>query len=137
MSTLYISLGSNLGNRQALIQQALQLLDERLGHILRISSFIETEPWGYESDNRFLNAACCLETDLSPQECLMETQRIERELGRKRKSSDGKYHDRPIDIDLLMYDNLHIHTPELTLPHPHMLERDFVMIPLREIMPQQ
>lgn len=133
MHTLYLSLGSNIGDRQALIRQALTLLDERLGRIQRVSSMIETEPWGFQSDNMFMNAACCLATSMTPLQCLHATQQIERELGRKQKSHDGIYHDRPIDIDLLMYDDLHISLPELTLPHPHMLERDFVMRPLREI----
>lgn len=76
----------------------------------------------------------CVQTMLSPENLLASTKRIECELGRTSKSIDGVYHDRPIDIDILMYDDLHIATPELTLPHPHMHERDFVMIPLREIM---
>jgi 2-amino-4-hydroxy-6-hydroxymethyldihydropteridine diphosphokinase len=67
-------------------------------------------------------------------QCLKETQKIERLLGRTTKSINGEYHDRPIDLDLLLYDELEMNTPELTLPHPHMQERDFVMIPLREIM---
>ena len=101
----------------------------------RVSSFIETEPWGFESKHPFLNAACLVLTKLSPEECLKATQQIERELGRKRKSKNGVYHDRPIDIDLLMYGDLTLSTPKLTLPHPRMKERDFVMIPLREILP--
>ena len=75
-----------------------------------------------------------METNLSPLQCLRETQQIERLLGRKRKSKDGKYHDRPIDLDLLLYDDVEMNTPELVLPHPHMQERDFVMIPLKEII---
>lgn len=123
-----------MGNRRALILQAVKLLDERLGRILKVSSLIETEPWGFQSDSPFINAACCLSTTHSPEQCLAITQQIERELGRTVKSHDGIYHDRPIDIDLLMYDDLHISLPGLTLPHPHMHERDFVMIPLREIL---
>ena len=75
-----------------------------------------------------------VQTSLSPEAVLDVTQDIERRLGRTLKSVDGQYHDRPIDIDMLMYDNLHLSTPRLTLPHPHMHERDFVMIPLREIL---
>lgn len=134
MHNLYLSLGSNIGDRHALIQQALQMLDERVGSVYRISSFIETEPWGFESEHKFLNAACLVHTMMSPQDCLEETKRIEQLLGRTQKSTDGQYHDRPIDIDLLMYDDEHITQDDLVLPHPHMHERDFVMLPLREIL---
>ena len=133
--SLYLSLGSNLGDREDMLRRAIALIEERVGAVQRVSSFIETEPWGFESTNPFLNAAVMVQTTLSPIECLDATQQIERELGRKKKSKGGIYHDRPIDIDLLMYDDLQLSTPRLTLPHPHMHERDFVMIPLREILP--
>ena len=118
-----------------MLRRAIALIGERVGKVQRVSSFIETEPWGFQSEHPFLNAACLVLTTLSPLECLDATQQIERELGRRTKSSGGIYHDRPIDIDLLMYDDLQLSTPRLTLPHPHMHERDFVMIPLREILP--
>ena len=130
-----MSLGSNLGDREDMLRRAIALIGERVGKVQRVSSFIETEPWGFQSEHPFLNAACLVLTTLSPLECLDATQQIERELGRRTKSSGGIYHDRPIDIDLLMYDALQLSTPRLTLPHPHMHERDFVMIPLREILP--
>ena len=130
-----MSLGSNLGDREDMLRRAIALIGERVGKVQRVSSFIETEPWGFQSEHPFLNAACLVLTTLSPLECLDATQQIERELGRRTKSSGGIYHDRPIDIDLLMYDDLQLSTPRLTLPHPHMHERDFVMIPLREILP--
>ena len=132
--SLYLSLGSNLGDREDMLRRAITLIEERVGKVQRVSSFIETEPWGFESEHPFLNAACLVLTTLSPMQCLDATQQIERELGRKRKSQNGIYHDRPIDIDLLMYDGLTLSTPRLTLPHPRMQERDFVMIPLREIL---
>ena len=134
MHKLYISLGSNLGNKEEKLRRAIELINERIGSVLRTSRFIETEPWGFQSENTFLNAACLVETRLTPMQCLRETQKIERLLGRTRKSKDGKYHDRPIDLDLLLYDDLEINEGSLILPHPHMQERDFVMIPLREIM---
>ena len=134
MHKLYISLGANLGNKEETMHRAIALINERIGSVLRTSSFIETEPWGFQSENTFLNAACLVETSLTPMQCLKETQKIERLLGRTTKSKNGEYHDRPIDLDLLLYDNLEMHTPELTLPHPHMQERDFVMIPLKEIL---
>lgn len=134
MHTVYLSLGSNLGDRKATMRRAIGLLNERAGSVDRQSSFIETEPWGFESTNKFLNMCVRLLTTLSPEQLLMATKQIERELGRTQKSVNGKYHDRPIDIDILMYDDLQLSTPDLTLPHPHMQERDFVMIPLREIL---
>lgn len=143
---LYLGLGSNQGHRQALIRQAVRLLGERLGSVVRVSALMETEPWGFQSCHRFLNGACCVRTQLSPGECLMVTQQIERELGRTRKSVDGQYHDRTIDIDLLLYDDVTVDadlllpdgtTQHLTLPHPHMWERDFVRIPLQEILQQE
>ena len=132
---LYLSLGSNLGDREDMLHRAIALIEERVGTVQRVSTFIETEPWGFQSEHPFLNAAVMVRTTLSPIECLDRTQQIERELGRKKKSKGGVYHDRPIDIDLLLYGDLHLSTPRLTLPHPHMQERDFVMIPLREILP--
>lgn len=131
---LYIGLGSNLGDRSALLDEALQLIDERVGHVVRVSSYYETEPWGFQSDNLFLNAAALVITTLSPQHCLKETQHIERQLGRVDKTVDGAFQDRPIDIDLLMYDDLEVNEPDLTLPHPHIEEREFVQIPLQEIL---
>ncbi len=130
---LFLSLGSNIGDREQLLRRAIALIGERVGEVQRVSSFIETEPWGFQSEHPFLNAACMVLTTLSPEQCLEATQQIERELGRTEKSRDGIYHDRPIDIDLLLYGDLRLSTPTLTLPHPHMQERDFVMIPLREI----
>lgn len=134
---LYLGLGSNLGDREANIRRALTLIDERLGSVYRVSSFIETEPVGFCSNHRFINAVCLVHTMMSPISCLRETQKIEQELGRIQKSicTDGtlQHFDRTIDIDLLIYDDLIINTPELTIPHPRMKERDFVMIPLKEI----
>lgn len=134
MHNLYLSLGSNLGNRNDILHRALALIDERVGSVYRVSSFIETEPWGFESEHTFLNAACLVHTMFNPRRCMEETQLIERLLGRESKTSNGEYRDRIIDIDLLMYDDLQIDEPDLKLPHPYMHEREFVMKPLREIM---
>lgn len=133
---LYLSLGSNLGNRHEQIHRALKLIEQRVGSVLRVSKFIETEPWGFKSPNLFLNAACLVQTSLSPRACLLTTQQIEKEIGRKAKSTGESYQDRPIDIDLLMYDHEHVQDQDLVLPHPHMKDRDFVLIPLQEIMEQ-
>lgn len=130
----YLSLGSNLGDRHATMQSAILLLGKQAGTVDRVSSAIETEPWGFKSANKFLNMCVRITTTLSPEQLLTTTKNIELQLGRTTKSVNGQYHDRPIDIDILTYDDLHINTPSLTLPHPHMHERDFVMIPLREIL---
>lgn len=134
MHTVYLSLGSNLGDKEQNLTSAISEIARRIGDITAQSAFLETEPWGFDSDNAFLNAAVCVETQLSPYELLHTTQQIERDLGRMQKSHQGLYHDRIIDIDILLYDDLHIQTPELTIPHPLMQQRDFVLIPLKEIM---
>lgn len=131
---VYLSLGSNLGDRHATMQSSILLLGKQAGSVDRVSSAIETEPWGFKSANKFLNMCVRITTTLSPEQLLATTKDIELQLGRTTKSVNGQYHDRPIDIDILTYDDLHINTPSLTLPHPHMHERDFVMIPLREIL---
>ena len=135
---VYLGLGSNLGDREAVLLQAIKLIDERVGQVLRHSSFIETEPWGFESTNRFLNAAVCCETTLTPREVLQVTQQIERDLGKRKRHATKRqkeinYQDRPIDIDILLYDDLIVDEPDLKIPHPLMQQRDFVMIPLNEI----
>ena len=131
---VYFSLGSNLGDKAGNIREAINRIGELIGEVDRQSTLLITEPWGFESDNSFVNAAVRCITTLSPFEILHLTQDIERAMGRTVKSSDGQYHDRIIDIDILMYDDIHITTPELTLPHALMKERDFVMIPLSEIL---
>ena len=138
---VYLGLGANLGNREETLTEAIRLIGERVGEVTRQSSRIETEPWGFESDHRFLNAVILCETEKTPREVLWLTQQIERDLGRKEKSvtshlsplTSHLYKDRPIDIDILLYDDLTINEPDLTIPHPLMNERDFVMIPLEEI----
>ena len=131
---VYFSLGSNLGDKEGNIREAISRIGELIGEVDRQSTLLATEPWGFESDNTFVNAAIRCTTSLSTFEILNITQNIERAMGRTLKSVDGQYHDRIIDIDILIYDDLHITTPQLTLPHPLMKERDFVMIPLKEIL---
>lgn len=129
---VYLGLGSNLGDRHTLLLKAIDLLAQHVGRLVRCSSFIETEPWGFASEHRFLNAVALFRTTLTPHELLTATQDIERQLGRREKSN-GTYHDRPIDIDILLYGDAVIDEPDLKIPHPRMQERDFVMRPLREI----
>ena len=135
MHQVYLGLGTNLGDKEANLKAALEEIRKRVGEITSQSAFYASEPWGFESDNSFLNAVCCVYTNLSPVETLYTTQDIERMLGRLKKSVNGAYSDRIIDIDILLFDDLQINTPELTIPHPLMWERDFVKIPLKEIAP--
>ena len=140
MHKVYLGLGSNLGNRESNIREAIRLIEERVGRVLRQSSVIETDPWGFQTAHRFLNAVICIETNETPREVLLLTQQIERDLGRKSKSvadstkSKASYADRTIDIDILLYDDVTINEPDLKIPHPLMHQRDFVMQPLREII---
>ena len=136
MPQLYLSLGSNEGNREALLHQAIDAIDCLIGQVGGIATFIETEPWGFDSPHPFLNTALSVSTSLPPLEVLEHTQAIERQLGRQHKSVDGHYYDRPIDIDLLFYDQLILTSERLTLPHPLLTERLFVLEPLREIAPE-
>lgn len=140
---MYLGLGSNLGDCRKNLERAIRLIGDRVGQVTRQSSFIETEPWGFESPNKFMNAVILCETTRSPREVLLLTQQIERDMGRRTKSVNGKsvnrksvnrkYADRPIDVDILLYDDVTIDEPDLKIPHPLMHERDFVMRPLNEI----
>ena len=136
---VYLGLGSILGDCSSNLKRAIPLIGERVGTVVCQSSFIETEPWGFESENKFLNAVVLCETERTPREVLLLTQQIERDMGRKKKLTansqklTANYKDRPIDIDILLYDDLTVDEPDLKIPHPLMHERDFVMIPLEEI----
>ncbi|MGL6179449.1 MAG: 2-amino-4-hydroxy-6-hydroxymethyldihydropteridine diphosphokinase [Tannerellaceae bacterium] len=134
--TVYLSLGTNIGDRQRNIMQAINLLNERVGTVATLSSFLETEPWGFESANAFINIALAIKTDLTPTQLLKATQAIEKELGRTAKSTGNGYADRIIDIDILLYDDLILSQEDLKIPHPLMQERLFVLTPLAEIAPQ-
>ena len=125
----YLGLGSNLGNRQENLQKAIACLDPGA-----VSSVYETKPWGYSSENAFLNQVIRIDTALSPSELLQQIRQIEKSLGREEKTKDG-YEDRLIDIDILLYDDLILETEELTIPHPHLHERLFVLEGLNEIAP--
>ena len=147
MVDVYLSLGSNMGNRAANIENAISLLNIELKTPYKaVSSLLETEPWGFESEQKFLNAAVHYQLQLkegyNPEaEALMILEickDIERRLGRKEgleynEAGERIYHNRPIDIDILLFGEHRIDCPELTIPHKLMYERDFVMIPLKEI----
>lgn len=134
---VYLGLGSNLGDCRKNLERAIRLIGDRVGLVTRQSSFIETEPWGFESPNKFMNAVILCETTRSPREVLLLTQQIERDMGRMKKSVSGGYADRAIDIDILLYDDVTIDEPDLKIPHPLMHQRDFVMIPLKEVKQKQ
>jgi len=128
----FLSLGANLGDRKATIGAALHALQEGAARIVRRSSFYETAPVGKTDQPWFLNMAVEVETALSPQDLLALCQRVEHALGRVRTERWGP---RPIDIDILLYDGLTAASPELTIPHPRMTERRFVLVSLLEIAP--
>lgn len=132
---LYVAFGSNLGNREELIARAAGMLGRKIGRLVRMSGLYETAPEGFASENLFMNAAAAYETRMKAADILDISQQIERELGRRMKSRNGTYHDRTIDIDLLWKSDETASTPQLTLPHPRMKERLFVMEPLAEIAP--
>lgn len=136
MATLYLSLGTNLGDRRSNLETALTHIAREVGTVNSSSDVIETEPWGFDSSNSFLNMAVKVETLLQPLEVLHATQDIERQMGRSEKSVNREYKDRLIDIDLLLYDDIVMNTPELTIPHPLMYQREFVMKPLLQIAPE-
>lgn len=128
----YLSLGSNIGDREGNLREAITRV-ETLGRVLSVSSFFETEPVEFTDQPWFLNCAVALETDL-PAQRLMETAlQVEREMGRERMQKKGP---RAIDIDILLFDDVAIDTPELTIPHPAMDVRRFVLEPLAEISPE-
>jgi 2-amino-4-hydroxy-6-hydroxymethyldihydropteridine diphosphokinase len=135
MSLVYLGLGTNLGDKPLNLNNAVKALSVAAGSVLSVSRHYVSAPWGFESKNEFLNAVVLVETNLPPFELLAKTQEIERNMGRSTKTTSG-YEDRTIDIDILLYDKLIIDQPTLKIPHPLILKRDFVRIPLLEIAPE-
>ncbi len=143
---VFLGLGSNLGDKEGNIREAIAKIGEQIGPVEAQSALYYSEPWGFESDNAFVNAVVRVATTLSPYKLLRATQRIERQMGktaahateRSLQTATGQqppvYKDRPIDIDILLYDDVHIDTPKLKVPHPLMQQRPFVMEPLQEVM---
>lgn len=135
MHQVYLALGSNLGNKAQNIKQALDKITIQIGKIVSLSEMYQTQPVDFKSDNNFINAACLIETELTLLEVLDKTQTIEVEMGRNTKSINYQYKDRIIDIDILFYDNqIHL-SSELTIPHPQIQNRMFVLDPLADIAP--
>lgn len=134
MERAYVGIGANLGQREATIERALELLAAEAGiTVLRRSSLRETEPWGPVPQPRYINCAALLETELEPEALLAAFLRIERELGRVR--GGDRYGPRTIDLDLLLYGDQTVSLPGLEVPHPRIRERAFVLEPLHELDP--
>lgn len=133
MSTAYIALGSNLGDREENLRTALKHLEAKGVRVVKVSTFIETEPYGVTDQPGFINAACQVATELPPLELLRLLLSIEQEMGRVRLRRWG---ERNIDLDLLLYEDAVLKSEELTLPHPDMHNRDFVLLPLAELAPE-
>ena len=131
---VYLGLGSNIGARHAMIEKAIELIAEQVGDIVLQSALYETEPWGFSSEHLFINGAVACQTTLTPLEVLQKTQAIEKQLGRTHKTKNGEYEDRVIDIDILLYDDLHLNHSQLVIPHPHIAKRPFVYQPLCDIL---
>jgi 2-amino-4-hydroxy-6-hydroxymethyldihydropteridine diphosphokinase len=131
---IYLGLGSNLGHKNANIDNAIRKIEAVVGEVIRRSDYYVSAPWGFESEHDFVNVVICVETALQPFELLRQLQKIEKEMGREQKTAGGVYTDRIIDIDILLYEDLVLDSPELKVPHPLMKERDFVMKPLNEIL---
>ncbi len=131
MEQLYLLLGGNLGDKQRIFSETERLIGRQLGKILKKSHVYETEPWGFESDNMFWNQAMIVETSLSETECLHTIHQIEKQVGRIRYNQ--QYSSRIIDIDIIFYNDRVINTEELEIPHPRMVDRNFVLVPLSEI----
>ncbi len=132
---VYLGLGTNQGDKKRNIVRAIELLSLVLGNPTASAPIIETEAWGYESPNSYMNTVVAFETSLQPLELLNSTEKIEKEMGRKTKTAANGYSDRIIDIDILFYDNEIIETPRLTTPHPLLHKRLFVLQPLNAIAP--
>ena len=134
MAIVYLSLGSNLGDRVGYIQQATSLLGSNPDiNIVATSSFYESEPWQMDSEKWFVNAIVQITTTMLPEELLDECKRIEAQLGRKTEPNTKSYTDRQIDIDIVFYDNSMIKTDRLTIPHPLFHHRAFMLVPMLEI----
>ncbi len=133
MSIVYISLGSNLGNREANLKKAISYITQRIGILQQKSSIYETKPWGFNSFNNFLNLVIEIRTDLKPEKVLDELLEIEEEMGIKRNNNG--YQDRTIDLDILLYDEIILKNKDLEVPHPRLHQRLFTLEPLVEIAP--
>jgi 2-amino-4-hydroxy-6-hydroxymethyldihydropteridine diphosphokinase len=131
MKIVFLGIGTNLGDRASNLKEAFSSIEEHIGPVLKSSSVYETEPWGFQAEDQFLNMVLKVETKLSPSGLLGRILMIETLLGRVR--TEKLYSSRVIDIDILLYDNLIVNEEALQIPHPKMHERKFVLVPLNEI----
>ena len=134
MRKVYISLGSNMGDSVSTLMSAIQEIEKRIGSLYSSSSFYETEPWGFDAEQNFVNALICIESSMEAEVIMKELLQIENDMGRTRNNSSF-YESRPIDLDIISVENDVIQTTELVVPHPKMHERLFVLIPFMEIEP--
>lgn len=132
MHTVYLSLGSNQGDRKSILLNAIQSISEEIGNVIAISAIYESEPLGFISEDCFLNMCICIQTDLDPISVLKKIHSIEKKEGRVRNDAKG-YVSRTLDIDVIFYDDLILKTKEIQIPHPLYKERLFVLVPLAEI----
>lgn len=136
MPLAHLNIGSNKGDRRGQIGRAVALIAALAGRVTAVSDEVVSEPWGFESDNAFINIGVNIDTVLPPLELLDTLQAVERRISPgSHRNPDGTYRDRDIDIDIIAYDGVTMDTPRLTLPHPHAREREFVLSPLRAIWP--
>ncbi len=133
-NTAYISLGSNIGNKTQNISLAINEIAKSIGEVLKKSSNYISEPWGFNSSEKFVNAAISIQTKYSPIELLKKLQLIEKKMGRIRSQQNG-YADRIIDLDIIYFNNEIVTTIDLKIPHPNLYIRNFVLVPLNEIVP--
>ncbi len=131
----YLLLGGNQGQRQNIIKKAIDEINKKVGEVSKISKMYESEPWGFISENTFLNCVVEVKSALSPAEILTRTQEIEKKLGRKKKTNKLQYCSRNIDIDILFFGNEIIAEENLTIPHPRLHERRFTLLPLADVCP--
>ena len=131
--TVYIALGSNIGDKSKNLSSAIQEINTLIGEVTEVSSFFENEPQGFKSNNIFLNACLICKTNLNPLNTLKELKKIEKKMGRKK--TNGVYKDRIIDLDIIFYDQLVFNSEKLTIPHKEYKNRNFILIPLAELTP--
>ena len=133
----YLNIGSNIGDRRDNLYRAVVALAACMGGDCAVSPIVESEPWGFESDNRFMNLGVCLQSTMSPWQMLERIHEIERELGSaSHRDAQGGYVDRLVDIDIVAIDDLVIDSPSLQVPHRHLPERDFFLIPMQYLAPE-
>ena len=131
--TVYIALGSNIGDKSKNLSSAIEEIKTLIGEVTEVSSFFENEPQGFESNNIFVNACLICKTNLNPLATLKELKNIEKKMGRKK--TEGIYKDRIIDLDIIFYDQLIYKSEKLTIPHKEYKNRSFVLVPLKELSP--